>query len=98
MKSNQDDNREASADAKCWNSLPGPEPASSPSSIRRCKADAGAMIMKQDFVRSAVFGGLLGLLAGAPASAAPAGAEDVTIKIDNFTFTPQRVTVQGGTP
>jgi plastocyanin len=55
------------------------------------------MIMKQDFVRSAVFGGLLGLLAGAPASAAPAGAEDVTIKIDNFTFTPQRVTVKAGT-
>ena len=53
--------------------------------------------MKQDFVRSAVFGGLLGLLAGAPASAAPAGAEDVTIKIDNFTFTPQSVNVKAGT-
>ena len=53
--------------------------------------------MKQDFVRSAVFGGLLGLLAGAAVLAAPAGAEDMAVTIDNFTFTPQRVTVKAGT-
>jgi plastocyanin len=55
------------------------------------------MIMKRDFVRSAVLGGLLGLLAGAAVLAAPAGAEDVSVKIDNFTFNPQRVTVKAGT-
>jgi plastocyanin len=55
------------------------------------------MIMKQDFVRSAVLGGLLGLLAGVAVMAAPAGAEDTAVKIDNFTFAPQRVTVKAGT-
>jgi plastocyanin len=55
------------------------------------------MIMKQDFVRSAVFGGLLGLLAGVAVMAAPAGAQDTVVKIDNFTFGPQRVTVKAGT-
>ena len=53
--------------------------------------------MKQDFVRSAVFGGLLGLLAGVAVMAAPAGAQDTVVKIDNFTFGPQRVTVKAGT-
>jgi plastocyanin len=52
--------------------------------------------LKQDFVRSAVFGGLLGLLAGAAVMAAPVGVQE-TVKIDNFTFTPQRVTVKAGT-
>jgi plastocyanin len=46
-------------------------------------------------VRSAVLGGLLGLLAGAAVMAAPAGVEDV--KIDNFIFGPQRLTVKVGT-
>jgi plastocyanin len=55
------------------------------------------MVMKQDFVRSAVFGGLLGLLAGVAVMAAPAGAEDMAVKIENFTFAPQRVTVKAGT-
>jgi plastocyanin len=55
------------------------------------------MIMKQDFVRSAVLGGLLGLLAGVAVMAAPAGAEDTAVKIENFTFAPQRVTVKAGT-
>jgi plastocyanin len=54
------------------------------------------MIIKQDFVRSAVLGGLLGLLAGVAVVAAPAGAEDMAVKIDNFTFAPQRVTVKAG--
>ena len=53
--------------------------------------------MKQDIVRSAVLGGLLGLLAGAAVMAAPAGAEDTAVKIDNFTFAPQTVTVKAGT-
>ena len=52
---------------------------------------------KRDFVRSAVFGGLLGLLAGAAVMAAPAGGADTAVKIDNFTFTPQRVNVKAGT-
>jgi plastocyanin len=55
------------------------------------------MIMKQDLVRSAVLGGLLGLLAGVAVMAAPAGAEDAVVKIENFTFAPQRVTVKAGT-
>jgi plastocyanin len=55
------------------------------------------MIMKQDFVRSAVFGGLLGLLAGVAVMAAPAGAEDMAVTIKNFNFAPQRITVKAGT-
>jgi plastocyanin len=55
------------------------------------------MIMKQDLVRSAVLGGLLGLLAGVAVMAAPAGAEDAVVKIENFTFAPQRLTVKAGT-
>jgi plastocyanin len=55
------------------------------------------MIMKRDLVRSAVFGGLLGLLAGAAVMAAPVGAQDTQVKIDNFTFVPQRVTIKPGT-
>ena len=54
------------------------------------------MNLKQDFVRSAVLGGLLGVLAGAAVMAAPAGVDEA-VKIDNFTFTPQRVTVKAGT-
>jgi plastocyanin len=65
--------------------------------MRRCKADTGTMMIKQDFVRSVVLGGLLGLLAGVAVMAAPAGAEDSVVKIDNFTFNPQRVTVKAGT-
>jgi plastocyanin len=53
------------------------------------------MTLKQDLVRSAVFGGLLGLLTGAAVMAAPAA--DTAVKIDNFTFTSQRVTVKAGT-
>jgi plastocyanin len=55
------------------------------------------MIMKQDLVRSAVLGGLLGLLAGVAVMAAPAGAEDAVVKSENFTFGPQRLTVKAGT-
>jgi plastocyanin len=52
---------------------------------------------KRDFVRCVVFGGLLGLLTGAAVMAAPVGVADTAVKIDNFTFTPQRVTVKTGT-
>ena len=53
--------------------------------------------MKYDLVRSAVLGGLLGVLAGVAVMAAPAGGQDTAVKIDNFTFTPQRLTVKAGT-
>ena len=55
----------------------------------------GCMSLKQDFLRSAVLGGLVGLLAGAAVMAAPAA--DTAVKIDNFTFAPQRVAVKVGT-
>jgi plastocyanin len=55
------------------------------------------MIMKQGFVRGAVSGGLLGLLAGVAVMAAPAGLEDIAAKIKNLNFAPQRVTVKAGT-
>jgi plastocyanin len=54
------------------------------------------MIMKQDFVRSAVFGGLSGLLAGVAVMAAPAWAKDVTGKIKNFTCDSQCITMKAG--
>jgi plastocyanin len=55
------------------------------------------MIMKQGFVRGAVSGSLLGLLAGVAVMTAPAGLEDVAMKINNFDSAPQRVTVEAGT-
>jgi len=55
------------------------------------------MTPRPDFVRSAVFGGLLGLLAGAAVMAAPGPSAYMAVKIDNFTFTPQHVTVKAGT-
>jgi plastocyanin len=55
------------------------------------------MILKQGFVRSAVSGGLLSLLAGVAVMAAPAGAEDTAVKIKNFNFAPQRFAVKAGT-
>jgi amicyanin len=55
------------------------------------------MIMYRDFVRSAVLGGLAGLLAGVAVMAAPGGPEDTAAKIENFTFVPQHLTVKTGT-
>jgi amicyanin len=55
------------------------------------------MIMYRDFVRSAVLGGLVGLLAGFAVMAAPTEPEDTAAKIENFTFVPQRLTVKAGT-
>jgi plastocyanin len=55
------------------------------------------MIVKREFMRSAVLGGLLGLLAGVAVMAAPVGAKDTEVKIENFTFVPQRLTIKAGT-
>ena len=52
------------------------------------------MIVKQGFVRGAVSGGLLGLLAGVAILTFLAGTEDMAAKIGNFNFAPQRVTVK----
>jgi plastocyanin len=54
------------------------------------------MIMKPDFVRGVVFGGLLGFLTGVAALAAPARAEDMAVKIKNFNLAPQSVTMKAG--
>jgi plastocyanin len=54
------------------------------------------MNLNQDFVRSALLGCLLGVLAGAAVLAAPARVDEA-MTIDNFTFTPQRITVKAGT-
>jgi plastocyanin len=58
------------------------------------------MIMKHGFARGAVAGavsgGLLGLLAGVAVLAVLAGTEDMAVKIGNFNFAPQRVTVKAG--
>jgi plastocyanin len=54
------------------------------------------MLMKQDFAWRAVLGGLLGLLAGGAVMAAPVGKKSAAVKIDNFTFTSQRMTVNAG--
>jgi plastocyanin len=55
------------------------------------------MIMKRDLVRSAVLGGLLGLLAGVAVMAASVEARDAEAKIENFTFVPERLTIKAGT-
>jgi plastocyanin len=55
--------------------------------------------MKRDLLRTAVYAGLLqlALFGSLAAAASPAAAEDAGVKIDNFTFVPQRVTVKAGT-
>jgi amicyanin len=57
--------------------------------------------MKKTILRSAVFGGVLGVLAGvavmATVMAAPAAPESTEVKIDNFTFGPHSVTIKAGT-
>jgi amicyanin len=57
------------------------------------------MTMKQYRVRTALFAGLLALGLSAPLSAGaePAATAATEVKIDNFTFAPQRVTVKAGT-
>jgi plastocyanin len=53
--------------------------------------------MKKPLVRPAIFAGLLQLALLAPPSAVAAPATTETVKIDNFTFAPQRLTVKVGT-
>ena len=54
--------------------------------------------MKASLVRLAMFAGLLQLvLLVPPAVAEPAATNGTEVKIDNFTFGPQRVTVRPGT-
>ena len=48
------------------------------------------------FVRKLALGAMAGLFA-AVIAAAPVRAEEVAMKIDNFTFTPQQITVKAGT-
>jgi plastocyanin len=42
-------------------------------------------------------GAMAGLLTAAIAAASPARAEDAEVKIDNFTYNPQQITVSAGT-
>jgi len=51
---------------------------------------------KKDIVRGALLGGCVGLVMGAAVLAAPT-KQEAQVMIDNFTFTPQRVTVKAGT-
>jgi plastocyanin len=55
--------------------------------------------MKKNVGRAAIFAGLLqlALIGSLAAAATPAAAGDATVKIDNFTFAPQSVTVKTGT-
>jgi plastocyanin len=55
--------------------------------------------MKKTYRRTAMFAGLLALALSAPFSAVAesAATADTQVKIDNFTFAPQRVTVKAGT-
>lgn len=55
--------------------------------------------MKRALLGAAFLAGLLHLVLLAPpaALAEPAAAAETTVKIDNFTFTPQRLTVKAGT-
>jgi amicyanin len=61
--------------------------------------------MKKTILRSAVLGGVLGLAAGfvvmatvmATVLAAPSTPENAEVKIDNFTFAPQSLTIKAGT-
>jgi amicyanin len=48
------------------------------------------------FARTLALGAITGLVAAFIAVAPPARAADVEVKIDNFTFNPQQVTVKAG--
>jgi plastocyanin len=49
-----------------------------------------------NFVRHLALGAMTGLVA-AMVAATPAKADDMEVKIDNFTFNPQQITVKSGT-
>jgi plastocyanin len=50
-----------------------------------------------NLTRTLALGAMAGLLAAAIAVASPARAADTEVKIDNFTFNPQQITVKAGT-
>jgi plastocyanin len=53
--------------------------------------------MKEHLVPTALLAGLLALALQAPPAVAEPAATGMEVKIDNFTFVPQRVTVKPGT-
>jgi plastocyanin len=53
--------------------------------------------MRMSLVRAAIAAGLLGCATGITLGAAFAGADDVAVKIHDFTFMPKSVTVKAGT-
>jgi plastocyanin len=48
------------------------------------------------FARILALGAMAGLVAASIATASPARAADIEVKIDNFTFNPQQITVKAG--
>ena len=48
------------------------------------------------FARTLALGAMAGLVAAFIAAASPARAADIEVKIDNFTFNPQQITVKAG--
>ena len=48
------------------------------------------------FARTLALGAMTGLVAAFIAAASPAQAAEVEVKIDNFTFNPQQITVKAG--
>src|SRR5579862_8488358 len=67
---------------------------SSPSSIPRCRAEPKGNAMLKGILTAAF---LAGGLTGLALTTSLAAAEDVMVKIDNFTFGPQKLTVKAGT-
>ena len=49
-----------------------------------------------NFARILAHGAMIGLVAVAIATASPAWAAETKVKIDNFTFNPQQITVKAG--
>jgi plastocyanin len=49
-----------------------------------------------NFARTLALGAMAGLLTVAIMAASPARAADIEVKIDNFTFNPQQITVKAG--
>jgi plastocyanin len=49
-----------------------------------------------NFARTLALGAMAGLLTAAIMAASPARAADIEVKIDNFVFNPQQITVKAG--
>jgi len=50
-----------------------------------------------NFARQVALGAIAGLVAIAIMAASPAGAAEIEVKIDNFTYNPMKITVKAGT-